>query len=419
MPRFFLVGHDPLFARGMNAGLAIRLPYAYVGNRTDRSGDKPHPGVLVVDVARPADPVVVGEIPAPPVGTSSRELRIWPEQDLLVVLNMRCESANHACAGAGSPTLRFYDVRGDRARNPRLMLEHATAFAPHEMFLWLDHARPGRALLYVSTDTPGVEATGLVVLDISNARRGTVREVARWSGNRELGGRLHSVGVSPDGTRTYLAHLAGGFAVLDTSPLARGDRATPRLLTDPRSALRWSPGPHSAIPVAGSAHVLTTDEVYGGLGACPWGWARLIDVSNPERPRLLGELRATQNEQRACADGPRSSGYSYSSHNPTVAGGFALVSWHGAGLVAASLSGERLTRDATFVPRALARVATEDPRLTAGPVRVAMWSTPVVAGGLIYVVDVRNGLYVLRYDGPRADALAMVRFAEGNSNVTG
>lgn len=145
----------------------------------------------------------------------------------------------------------------------------------------------------------------------------------------------------------------------------------------------------------------------------------MIDVSNPERPRLLGELRATQNEQRACADGPRTSGYSYSSHNPTVAGGFALVSWHGAGLVAASLSGERLTRDATFVPRALARVATEDPRLTAGPVRVAMWSTPVVAGGLIYVVDVRNGLYVLRYDGPRADALAMVRFAEGNSNVTG
>jgi hypothetical protein len=33
---------------------------------------------------------------------------------------------------------------------------------------------------------------------------------------------------------------------------------------------------------------------------------------------------------------------------------------------------------------------------------------------LIYVVDIRNGLYVLRYTGPHADEVA---FLEGNSNL--
>ena len=90
-------------------------------------------------------------------------------------------------------------------------------------------------------------------------------------------------------------------------------------------------------------------------------------------------------------------------HNPTVVDEIALVTWHGVGLVAASLMRGRLSEAAAFEPRPLERVATEDPRLTAGPVKVAMWSTPIVADGLIYVVDVRNGLYSLRGTGRRRD----------------
>jgi hypothetical protein len=36
---------------------------------------------------------------------------------------------------------------------------------------------------------------------------------------------------------------------------------------------------------------------------------------------------------------------------------------------------------------------------------------------LIYVVDIRNGLYVLRYTGPHADEVAGISFLEGNSNL--
>jgi hypothetical protein len=36
---------------------------------------------------------------------------------------------------------------------------------------------------------------------------------------------------------------------------------------------------------------------------------------------------------------------------------------------------------------------------------------------LIYVVDVRNGLYILDYTGPRAEEVESLAFLEGNSNL--
>src|SRR5687768_8482042 len=128
---FTLVGHNALFDRGMNAALAMFDHYVYVGNRTDGSstcgiGDPrreatginscphPHPGILVVDVAEPANPTVVNEIGQPHAANPSettRELRVWPEKKLLMVLNFRCSPVIHACdGGAVTPTFRFFDL---------------------------------------------------------------------------------------------------------------------------------------------------------------------------------------------------------------------------------------------------------------------------------------------------------------------
>src|SRR5204863_7614144 len=61
MPGHFdLVGHEPLFNRGMNAAIAVYGHYVYVGYRSD--GTHVHSGVQVVDVADPTKPKVVGEI---------------------------------------------------------------------------------------------------------------------------------------------------------------------------------------------------------------------------------------------------------------------------------------------------------------------------------------------------------------------
>ena len=63
----------------------------------------------------------------------------------------------------------------------------------------------------------------------------------------------------------------------------------------------------------------------------------------------------------------------------------------------------------------------EDPRLSSDPdtgrnEKVVMWSYVIIKDGLIYVVDLRNGLYVLEYRGPFAGEVLGARFLDGNSN---
>src|SRR5262249_17578120 len=49
--------------------------------------------------------------------------------------------------------------------------------------------------------------------------------------------------------------------------------------------------------------------------------------------------------------------------------------------------------------------------------KVVMWSYPIIRNGLIYVIGVRNGLFILRYTGTRADEVGGIQFLEGNSNL--
>jgi hypothetical protein len=414
---FKLVGHSPLDSRGMNAGLALHGRYAYVGSRTD--GSHKDAGVLIVDVEDPASPRVVGQIGAPReanLGSSSRELRAWGAQNLLIVMSIPCEPALHRCA-ARSPaaTVHFYDIGAGRGRAPVLVATYQPSETPHEMFLWTDPAKQARALLYLSTNIPGAGRTSLLVADISRARAGVVHEVLAWRGGAALPelspARLHSVSVATDGKRAYLAYERAGLLLLETSQLARGV-PTPSVQLLGAPIRRWpGPGAHSAVAAPGRNLVVVTEEVYGGHSACPWGIMRLVDVTDVSRPKLAGTYGLLQNNEDFCARAPRGS-YTYSTHNPTPVGNLVLVSFHAGGLQAVWI------RDpanpavlAAFVPKPLDRVATEDPALTTGSIRVAVWSYPIVRNGLVYIVDVRNGLFILRLE-----ALSRVAAADGASS---
>jgi hypothetical protein len=130
---------------------------------------------------------------------------------------------------------------GPSPSEPVLVSTYHPVRTPHEFFLWQDPNDPGRALLYLST--PGYFGGSLLVTDISTAREGVFREVATWStGFPDPGFNddLHSLSVSPDGSRAYLAFLTGGFFVLDTSEVAKG-LPTPdiRLVTPLTNRVRW------------------------------------------------------------------------------------------------------------------------------------------------------------------------------------
>lgn len=252
----------------------------------------------------------------------------------------------------------------------------------------------------------------LEVVDVSDPARPTA--LATWDLPAGLprGAYLHSIALSPDGRTAYLSLWTGGLALGDTSDFAAGS-ANPqvRLLTTPASMLRYPPGNvHSAVPVPGRPLALTTDEQYGG---CPFGWARLIEVGDPSRPRLAGLLQIPENDPVRCRT---AAGGTWTSHNPTVTAHLAVLSWYSAGLLVFETDDQQhptllaQARPGGVTPR------QRDPQLGAGPAMT--WSYPVIRDGLLYAADINQGLRIWRYRGPHEEELSALAFAEGNSNLT-
>ncbi len=457
-----LVGHEPLFGRGMNAALAVHGDFVYVGNRTDGSStcglgdprreedgedtcEHPNPGILVVDSSDPTDPEVVNEIGPPHAGHPSettRELRVWTRHDLLIVESFRCSPVIHSCDGGSvTPAFRFFDLSNPAA--PEFISEwtprqaNGAVRTPHEFYLWEDPEDPDRALLWISTPTTSRDPTNanLLIADISGVPSGSQPVlVAQGTWNDQYppmdNVALHSMTPRTDGLTTHLAHLSGFFLVLDTSDVATGNlpdggvlSLNDKLLTPVENRPTWdNPNPgHSAVPFPGRKLSFITDEVYGTFTSpdfgCPWGWARAVRIRRPGRPLVIGEYKIAENSCPAPtqADQERAS---YASHNPTLIHNLGFVTWHSGGLQAINIRDPRnMMQAGWYSPTPLASVANEDPALSMGTNKVVMWSFPVIKDGLIYVVDLRNGLYLLRYTGSRASEVSDLTFLEGNSNL--
>jgi hypothetical protein len=415
---FEVVGHSDLRARGMNAALAIAGTTAYIGARNDAQP------ILIVDIADPANPTIVGEIPGAPA-MSQRELRAVADRNLLVVLSMVCSQDLHGCGPgpAEVEALKLYDITNRTA--PALLSTYEikgtggifSQRGPHEFYLRRDG---NRVLAYVAAPPASPQ---LEIVDITDPR--APAKVAQWdpsmAGLRPAGADdiLHSVAVSADGTRAYLSHQLSGLLIADVS-----NPAAIALVTPLAAKLDFAPpstiGPHSAVEVPGRDVLVVTEEVYPmpfGTG-CPWGHVRMVDVKDPAAPKLIGEIGVAENDPATCAE--HSGLLAYTAHNVTATRNVALVTYYAAGLVAIDVSdaarphilGELRPDPAVDAP---ATVAKEDPYL--GGVPVEMWSYPIIKDGLIYVVDVRNGLYVLSYKGAFADEITNTAFAEGNSNL--
>ena len=404
---FEIVGHTDLGARGMNSALAIAGDTAYVGSRVD---SKP---ILILDLASLG---VVGEIPGT-AGISSRELRA--AGNTLIVMNLNCSPDLHACSGAQvSESLELYDITNRRA--PALLASYPVVGpsqffrrSPHEFYLWQDATR---TLVYLAS--PGSAPT-LEVIDITDPRMPT--RIAGWdprmSGLMPTNGDdiLHSVALSADGSRAYFSHQLSGLLVADVSALP-----AITLVTPPANAYDWAPpgamGPHSAVQIPGRDVLVVTEEVYPNpFGAgCPWGHLRTVDIADPTAPKLLAEVKIAENDPKICATAaPRTA---FTAHNATVTNELALVTWYAGGLVAIDVRDAAKPKIvAELRPEPLPAVAVEDPGL--GGNLVEMWSYPIIKDGLIYVVDVRNGLYVLRYHGVGEATVTAETFLEGNSNL--
>ena len=392
-----VVGRDALNSRGMNAGLAVAAPCAYVGSRTDAAP-------LVLDIANPAAPRAVGQLPAH-AGSTPRELRAAAGNHELLVLSYDLR---------GGPNQIDLYRWGDDCRTPSPAGSYSFGSRkPHEMYLWQDPKNRSRLLLFVTMF--GAGGDGLDILDVSDPA--APRRLGGWAVPSGYGSPpVHSISLAPDGAVAYVSLWTGGLIVADVSDFASG-KAQPALrpLTPPPAVFRTPPGNvHSAVPLAGGTMVLTTDERYPtpfGAG-CPFGTAHVVDVSNPAAPRSVAALSVPENDPAACRAAPSGT---WTSHNPTVTAHLALVSWHSAGLQVFSLDDPaRPSRLAELRPSGVSPKLRD---LELGTTDAMTWSYPVLSGGLVYVVDINQGLLVLRYHGLHEEEVSGTGFAEGNSNL--
>lgn len=384
------VGHDDLGARGLNAGLALADHCAYIGSR----GQGP---IAVVDVSDPAHPRSVGSLPGRAL-TTARELRAVPARKLLFVLS-------YALARGGVNRIDVYHWTDDCSRPSAAGSFDFGGRAPHEFFLWQDGGG-ARTLLFTSMFSGGRD--DLQVIDVADPA--SPRLDATWSPPIGL---LHSISLSADGRRAFLSLWTGGSLIADVSQFTTGQPHPQLSLLTPVSARLPAPAGgnvHSAVQVPGKDLVLLTDERYPP--ACPYGPARLADASDPAQPRVLSVLPAPENDPSVCRNSPAGT---YTSHNPTIVGDLALVSWYSSGLQIFDLADPaHPQRLAEFRPQA-SDPGQRDPQL--GATLTLTWSYPIARDGLIYVADINQGLYVLRYHGPDQEALDRLAFAEGNSNL--
>lgn len=470
---FELVGHNPLpnpgetRPRGRNGPIDISGDCLYVGSRIGRRpGTGPDfdtpalpPEILIVDIGDPSKPEVVGAVPTIPNATS-RELRTIPDRNTLIVMNFRDTGPDSSTVN----NYQLYDITD--CRNPVLKQTIPLGIdRPHEFFLWRDPNNAGRFLLFSSIHLGDVREPSLRVFELRDPPNGPVSpdpvatftldpavprtepidpgayradhyvfDLERPAMQRN---NVHSMSVSPNGTRTYVANIHAGYYILDSSRLTLGLPCTPHTVTvdattntDPNLCLRkLNPDPnarvdftppngwteHSIYPVPGRPYLLISGE-RNGVNTCPWSWGHILDVTVESFPQIISRYMVPENLEANCfPGGPGDPALlrEFSPHQQLVFPNLFFISWYSAGLRAWDISNPVLPLEVgVFVPKPVSNIVE--------PFRnspdVWFWSHPILYNGLIYVADDNNGLYILRYKGSRAEELPQQGRVISNTN---
>jgi hypothetical protein len=248
-------------------------------------------GVAVLDMTDPAHPVETARLLTPAMLTPHESLSINTARGLLA-------------ADMGNPfaypgIFDIYDLTKD-CRHPVLLSSLPIGVLGHE-----GGFAPDGKTFYV-TSIAGV----FTALDVTNP----VLPVPLFA---DFGYRPHGINISDDGNRLYMADIAnagatGGLTILDVSEI---QRRAPLPKVRVVSKLSWPTVsvPQTAIPVSigGHPYIVEVDEFardsYRGFRPdAPVGAARIIDIADDKRPRVVSniklEVNAAANRATVSAD---------------------------------------------------------------------------------------------------------------------
>ena len=342
-------------------------------------------GVVVLDMSDPARPVRTDTLTSLPMLSPHESLALNPRRGLLAAV-------------LGNPAtypglVSIYDASED-CRHPVLKSTALVARFGHESGFSED------GLTYYATGTAVDAITAIDVTDPKSPR-------PIWHGNI----RSHGIGLSEDGNRAYLTDAVGdNMAIIDTSEIQARVR-------DPHvrevSRLTWDHAsiPQNAIPFTsrGTPYVLEFDE-YTEATLEPTGdphkvgAARIIDISDESKPRVISHLRLEVNQPDAHREadpdpGAERPGQGYAAHYcnvPTrVDPQIVACSFIASGLRVFDIGDPTAPREIAYF------VAPPEPQIENGytPSNYAMSQPAFVPERReIWYSDAASGLYVVRVD---------------------
>ena len=243
-------------------------------------------GVYVLDMSDPAKPRHVNTLRTIAMQSPHESLNLNEKRGLLVAV-------------MGYPTTNpgivdVYDVSQDcrqpvlRSSTPLGILGHESGFSPD-----------GRTYWVAATSRPLV-----VAIDLTDPSRPAMA----WRTDKY---RVHGMGLSDDGNRLYTTDLVRqGVTILDVSEV-QARKPDPQVREV--SGLTWPEASigQNALPVTikGRKYLVEVDEFARNVTsydpASPVGAARIIDISNEKKPKVVSNLRLEVHQPAARRDDQR------------------------------------------------------------------------------------------------------------------
>jgi len=423
-----VVGHHDLGGRGFNADVWTHEGFAYIGHwgftdwssgaKTRFCPDPPNNGVAVVDARDPGNPVMLSRLQNPN-GTSAEDVVVFTARHGPLAGHDIAAAGIQVCGGsrydANIPRgLMLWDVTSPAAP-VRLGFVSTGCCARGLHEFEVEHRDDlGRTFAYATVPASRYPDSNIPsgfrdvngdgdfrLIDITDPANPV--QVSDW-GIEDVGGPFsagqgcdpdpifgHGAEPSEDGRLVFVSYWDSGFVALDVTdpahPAFRGRTVYPA----------DADGDGHSASFDDERHLLfTADEDF-----CPnsgpgieksWGYLRVYDYSDLERPVQIGEYRTPN----SVGPGDRSAG-DFSIHNALVVGTDVYTSWYSDGVRVLDASNPRAPREVAFFVPPSAPNPVEPPQRFVLPHSPEVWGVVVdEATGLIFASDMNSGLWILR-----------------------
>jgi hypothetical protein len=272
-----------------------------------------NPGVPVIDITDPANPVRVTSLTTPGMLGPWESLRANPRRGLLVA---------DQGTGPASPFIDVYDLSGD-CRNPQLMssiqvgdgsdggIVVPVPVRGHEGGMAPD------GLTYYIGELGG--SGSYHAIDITNSSKPKL--IATFNVRTAFGVAPHGLSVSEDGNRMYGVTFGqgranqpdtlpanNGFIIFDTSEVQQRKPGAQIKVISSTFFRDGSAGQHTIpIKIGGKQHLVMVDEGGSGnmtnacaAGMAPFPMARIYDISDETNPKLVRKLALETHDTQYC-----------------------------------------------------------------------------------------------------------------------